>query len=157
MSALSISGDQPSAKLSDIVSSESSDLLIKTKHPLPPLFIPPPTDSFLISTLHLPTPPIVPRHSAFPLTVTVLNTHPNYISSQVSVTVDTAENFVWVGDRNVRLPEILPGKEVAVKLECIALGGSGWVKVPKISIWDGTGEEREEVRIRGDGTIYIQP
>ncbi|OWZ51735.1 hypothetical protein C351_03530 [Cryptococcus neoformans c8] len=137
--------------------SESSDLLIKTKHPLPPLFIPPPTDSFLISTLHLPTPPIVPRHSAFPLTVTVLNTHPNYISSQVSVTVDTAENFVWVGDRNVRLPEILPGKEVAVKLECIALGGSGWVKVPKISIWDGTGEEREEVRIRGDGIIYIQP
>lgn len=74
----------------------------------------------------------------------------------MSVNVDTAENYVWVGDRNVRLPEILPGKEVEVKLECVALGGSGWAKVPKISIWDGIGEEREEVRIRGDGTIYVQ-
>ncbi|WVQ71632.1 hypothetical protein IAR50_001172 [Cryptococcus sp. DSM 104548] len=137
--------------------SDSNGPLVKTKHPLPPLLIPPPTDSFLVPTLHLPAPATVSPHTPFPLSVSILNTHPTHAASEVSIVAETSESFAWVGDRQIRLTEIAPGREAEVKLECVALGGSGWVKVPKITVWEGEGEDKEEVRVRGDGMVWVKP
>ncbi|TYJ56593.1 hypothetical protein B9479_002685 [Cryptococcus floricola] len=136
--------------------SDSEGPLVKTTHPLPPLLIPPPTDSFLIPTLHLPAPAIVSPHTAFPLSVSILNTHPTHAASEVSIVAETSDSFAWVGNRQIRLTEIAPGRETEVKLECVALGGSGWVKVPNIIVWDGDGEDREEVRVKGDSMVLIR-
>ncbi|WVO12852.1 hypothetical protein L204_100460 [Cryptococcus depauperatus] len=130
---------------------------VKTTYPLPPLRLPPPTDSFLISTLHLPSPSSVSANIPFPVILSIFNTHPNHPAAQVTVTVEIAENFVFVGDRAIHIPPILSNQKVDVQLDCVNVGGSRWVKIPRISVWDGEGEDKEEVRVRGDTMIFVRP
>ncbi|WVQ77984.1 hypothetical protein IAT38_000065 [Cryptococcus sp. DSM 104549] len=137
--------------------SDASGPLVTTVHPLPPLVLPPPTDSFIIPTLHLPSPRRITPHQPFPLTLSILNTHPTHGATQMAIIVETAENFVWVGDRARHVPEVRAGEEVEVQLEVVGLSGAGWVTLPKISVWEGDGEDREEVRVRGGGMVFVGP
>ncbi|WWD15882.1 hypothetical protein CI109_100306 [Kwoniella shandongensis] len=136
--------------------SESSESAITTNHPLPPLIHPPPTDSFIIPTLHLPSPPHITPHAAFPLSLTVLNTHPTHTANALTVLAETAEGFVWKGDRAYTVPSLAPGEEKEVNFDVVCLGGSGWVNLPRIGVWEGEGEDREEVRVRGGGMVFVR-
>ncbi|OCF45455.1 hypothetical protein I317_00702 [Kwoniella heveanensis CBS 569] len=137
--------------------SDPSKPLVTTVHPMPPLLLPPPTDSFIVPTLHLPQPPVVSAHQPFPLTLTILNTHPTQTATSLSVQGETADSFVWRGDRNILLQPLRPGEERQVRLQMVALGGSGWVSLPAVNVYEGEGEDREEVRVTGGGLIMVRP
>ncbi|WVF72135.1 hypothetical protein IAT40_006947 [Kwoniella sp. CBS 6097] len=137
--------------------SDPSKPLTTTIHPIPPLLLPPPTDSFIVPTLHLPQPPAVSAQEPFPLTLTVFNTHPTQTATSLSVQGETAESFVWLGDRNILLAPLRPGEERRVRLKLVALSGSGWIALPRVNVYEGEGEDREEVRVKGGGLIMVRP
>ncbi|WVQ98716.1 hypothetical protein IAU59_005847 [Kwoniella sp. CBS 9459] len=137
--------------------SDPSKPFTTTIHPIPPLLLPPPTDSFIVPTLHLPQPPVVSAHEPFPINLTILNTHPTQTATSLSVQGETADSFVWLGDRNVLLTPLKPGEERQLRFKMVALSGSGWTALPKVNVYEGEGEDREEVRVTGGGLIMIRP
>ncbi|KAK8869844.1 hypothetical protein IAR55_000412 [Kwoniella newhampshirensis] len=137
--------------------SDSAAEPISTSHPLPPLILPPPTDSVIIPTLRLPSPPYLTPHTPFSISLSILNTHPTHPASTLAVITETAEGFVWKGDRAFTVPSLLPGEERAMMFDVVCLGGSGWVNLPRIVVWEGEGEAREEVRVRGGGMVFVRP
>ncbi|WVW83128.1 hypothetical protein I302_105146 [Kwoniella bestiolae CBS 10118] len=140
--------------------SDPSKSAITTVHPLPALFIESPRESYLIPTLHLPAPPSVRIHQPFDITLTILNTHPTSSATSVNVVGETKDNFVWLGNRNILLsPALKPGEERIMKCKLVALsiGEDGWVEVPRFSVFEGEGEDREEVRVNGQTMVCVRP
>jgi len=42
---------------------------------------------------------------------------------------------------------VSPGRTVELVLEVMAVGACGWVGLPKVRIWEGEGEDREELDV----------
>ncbi|OCF54163.1 hypothetical protein L486_08360 [Kwoniella mangroviensis CBS 10435] len=142
--------------------SDSSKSSITTVHPIPPLFIESPRESYLISTLHLPLPPTAKIHEPFDIHLNVLNTHPTSSATNVNIVGETKENFVWLGNRNIiTSPPLKPGEARTMKFTLIPLSLSsssdGWMEIPKISVFEGEGEDREEVSVKDGNAILVRP
>lgn len=124
--------------------------LTETIVALPPLTSPP-QESFI--TARLVAPASVRLHTHFTPTIRITNAHPMHVAFALSIQADTAEFFVWHGSRLARLPEIPPGETAEVRLEMMAVGGTGWFALPTLKVYDGDGDRRSEVRVvseRGD-------
>lgn len=137
--------------------------LTQTLLALPPLTLPT-RDSFLTATLD--TPPTGQLNHPLILTLTIVNTHPTSSAADLSLQVDTADAFVWTGNRFAALPPVAPGNHLRVSFEVVPVGGTGWHALPAIRVWDGHGDEREEVVLASasgpsaDGKramIYVRP
>ncbi|KAK6902899.1 hypothetical protein I203_108159 [Kwoniella mangroviensis CBS 8507] len=142
--------------------SDSSKSSITTVHPIPPLFIESPRESYLISTLHLPLPPTAKINEPFDIHLNVLNTHPTSSATNVNIVGETKENFVWLGNRNIiTSPPLKPGEARTMKFTLIPLSLSsssdGWMEIPKISVFEGEGEDREEVSVKDGNAILVRP
>ncbi|WRT67104.1 uncharacterized protein IL334_004070 [Kwoniella shivajii] len=145
------------AKLVFTWRSDTSSTSIQTIHNLPPLLLPPPTESFIIPTIHLPSPPSVLPHTPFRVILSILNTHPTANATSISVIGETQDGFVWLGSRNIILPPLKPGQESTLHFEMIALSGAGWVNIPKIGVYEGEGEDREQVDVKGSKMVLVRP
>jgi len=142
-SSLAVQTSSP-AELVLLWRSDDTAILTETVVALPPLMLPP-QESF-VTPLLLP-PASVRLHASFPLILRVRNSHPTLSASRLSVQVDTAEAFVWHGSRSARISEILPGETGELRLEMMAVGGTGWFALPRVKVWDGEGERRSEIKV----------
>ena len=122
--------------------SDEAEDLTETRLPLPPL-TPPAPDGPVSARL---TPPsLVKLDEPFHLSLELTNLH-RTLSASLHIEVTTAENFVWRGSRNIRIPDLLPEEKREFNMELIAVGKTGWCALPKINVWDESsvdgGDER---------------
>ncbi|ORY33796.1 Foie gras liver health family 1-domain-containing protein [Naematelia encephala] len=118
--------------------------LITTSLALPPLNLPA-RESFIHA--HISPPTSVHLGQPFTLKLNLHNTHPSAAAMELSIQLDTADPFVWLGPRLSSLPDIPPGETNIVELRMMALGGTGWFATPNIRVFEGVEDLREEVRI----------
>ena len=110
-----------------------------------PLITLPPQESIITAVL-LP-PATVRLHIPFHLVLRITNGHPTVPASSLSIQVDTNESFVWHGNRSARIPTVQPGETGEVRLELMAVVGTGWYALPGVKIWEGEGERSSEIRV----------
>jgi hypothetical protein len=125
--------------ISNLSSSSSTTTL-----PLPTLSLPP-QDSFI--TAHLSPPPSAHLNTPTPLSVSITNSHPSATASQLSLSIDPSENFIWIGPKSIHIPALAPGSGWKGELEVIPTNQTGWLEMPKVRLWEGVGEDREELDI----------
>ena len=113
-----------------------------------PSLIHPRQESFIIAHLHSPT--STHLHKPFILKLDITNTHPSITSAGFTLQVDTAESFVWQGNRTSRVNEIQPGGQITARFEMMAVGSVGWFALPKVTIWNGDAEMRTEIPVTTD-------
>ncbi|KAK4688106.1 trafficking protein particle complex subunit 11, partial [Tremellales sp. Uapishka_1] len=136
----------PPAEMVCVWKTENGSDPIETIIPLPPLILPLPRESFI--TAFLLPPAYVRLHQSFELALHVTNSHPSIAAAYLTVQVDTADAFVWLGNRTTRLPVVQPGETFELKMEMMAVGGVGWFSLPNVKVWDGEGElRRTEIRV----------
>ncbi|WWC90065.1 uncharacterized protein L201_004998 [Kwoniella dendrophila CBS 6074] len=153
--------------------SHSQSKSIKTIHQLPTLSIPQPKESYIIPTIHLPKPSIIKLNEPFEVSLSILNSNPNISSSSnnnniITVIGETLDGFVWLGQRNIIIkPSLRSNEEINLKFKLIALSlginaregvaGEGWITIPKISVYEGEEDDREEIKVRGNTSILVRP
>ena len=77
----------------------------------------------------------------------------------INVEVSTAEAFVWKGERSSQI-RLLPREKKRVEMEMICIGQVGSSVVPKVTLWEMRGldgDERREIRVKGDSRVHVRP
>ena len=131
---------------------DASDL-VTTRLPLPLLSLPTPSSHI---SAHVDIPPIIHLHQPFTIVLRLSNMHPTYIAV-LTVQIETSDNFVWTGNRLVRLPPLEGGQSVHIKLEGIAIGGMGPTEIPTVRVWEGEGDGPREVNVDGRSETFVRP
>ncbi|ORX39862.1 Foie gras liver health family 1-domain-containing protein [Kockovaella imperatae] len=147
--------------------SDEKAALIETRLPLP-LLNPPSPGSGISARIAPPT--VVHLNQPFSISVNLTNMH-RTLASSLNIEISTGENFVWRGNRIIRLPDLLPEEKTTVDMELVAVGATGWCTLPKITIWEedsspgeaGTGLEvrlvdgRNGSEIREGLQVFVRP
>lgn len=108
---------------------------------------------------------ISPEHSRitlmepFSLRLTIHNMSAGLRSSALQIQVDSSDAFAWAGPRSARLPLLLAGQSKVVHLRAAALR-VGWVRLPRIRLWevlaveggDGSETQTREIAIKMEGS-----
>jgi hypothetical protein len=105
----------------------------------------PSQDSFI--TAHLSPPATSRLNTPAHLVLSISNSHPSATATELAISIDPSENFIWQGPKSVHVPPLNPGSDWQCELEIIPTGQVGYVELPKVRLWEGVGEEREELDI----------
>ena len=127
-----------------LTSSNPSSSLTTTYLPIPPLLLPP-QDSFI--TAHLTPSPTARLNYPTTISLSISNAHPSATATQLAITIDPSSDFIWQGPKSVHVPPLAPGQRWGVGLEVVPSGSTGNLELPKIRLWEGEGDEREELDI----------
>ena len=140
-------GKLPSSSLKVKVklTSSNQDSPITTTHlPIPPLSLPP-QDSFI--TAHLTPSPTARLNEPTALSLSISNSHPSATATQLAITIDPSSEFIWQGPKSIHVPPLAPGEGWSAELDVIPTGTSGLVDLPKVRLWEGEEDEREELDV----------
>jgi len=124
--------------------SNKSSSFTTTHLPIPPLLLPP-QDSFI--TAHLTPSPTARLNYSTTISLSISNAHPSATATQLAITLDPSSNFIWQGPKSVHVPPLAPGQGWSIGLEVVPTGSTGNVELPKVRLWEGEGDEREELDV----------
>ena len=127
-----------------LTSSNESSSTTTTHLPIPPLHLPP-QDSFI--TAHLTPSPTARLNTPTSISLSISNAHPSATATQLVITIDPSSDFIWQGPKSVHVPPLAPGQGWSATLEVIPTGVTGNIELPKVRLWEGEGDEREELDI----------
>ena len=127
-----------------LTSSDSSSPLTTTYLPIPPLLLPP-QDSFI--TAHLTPSPTARLNYPTTISLSISNAHPSATATQLAITIDPSSDFIWQGPKSVHVPPLAPGQRWGAGLEVVPSGSTGNLELPKVRLWEGEGDEREELDV----------
>ena len=125
----------------------------QTLLPLPPLSLP----RFEPVTASLSAPSSASLSASMQLQLSLRNATPN--ETFFSIAVETSENFVWTGGRNVHV-SLLGGGQKDIPLRLMTVAGVGWVSLPGVRVFEEGIGGRTELPVsweRGDGKVLIKP
>lgn len=104
----------------------------------------PPQDSFITAHLRI---PLTVTQDPTRLNLTITNSHPSATATTLFVTVDPSDQFAWIGPRATHVAPLPPGQTVEVMLEVLPLARAGTAELPKVRLWEGTGDDKEELDV----------
>lgn len=126
---------------------------VQTLLPLPPLSLP----RFEPITASLSAPSSTSLSATLQIQLSLRNATPK--EAFINLVIETSENFVWTGGRNVHVT--LPGggqKDIPLRLTTVA--GVGWVSVPAVRAFEEGLGGRTEMPVtwaKGDGKVFVRP